>query len=54
MEFGKQTPKTNCFNWLRTTGGSFYADTNEVTQGRYEIEFTNNDGQTCIDVKDFI
>ncbi|MBN2541620.1 hypothetical protein JXI42_02035, partial [bacterium] len=42
-------------NWdERTIGSSFYADTNEVDQGRYEVEIINSDGQTCIDVKDFI
>ncbi|MBN2541710.1 DNRLRE domain-containing protein [bacterium] len=38
----------------RTTGSSFYADSNEVDQGKYEVEFVNSEGQTCIDVKDFI
>ncbi|MBN1756081.1 hypothetical protein JW877_07720, partial [bacterium] len=38
----------------RITGSSFYSDTNEVDQDRYETQVINADGETCIDVKDFL
>ncbi|MBN2541309.1 hypothetical protein JXI42_00430 [bacterium] len=40
-------------NQIGTTGSIFHADTNEVDQSRFEVEFIESECSTSIDVKDF-